>query len=264
MRKTKEFAGLSVPVKNNDVLERVLENVNKNIEIHTLWKVNNVNAIDRLGMSDHGHTHFQIVSNIGLKLLRMIKESGVSLNIEKDFELDYKYAEVVVFLGCIFHDLGISIHRDGHEEFSLFLANKYLEQVLDFLDTETRIVVSSEVLHTIIAHRSGGVPLTIEAGIVRVADALDMTKGRNRIAFEAGFVEIYSISAVAIEDVKISKGTKKPIQIDILMNNSSGVFQIDNLLKEKLKGSKIEEFVTVRAYIDGVSEKKLLKEFVLG
>ena len=47
------------------------------------------------------------------------------------------------------------------------------------------------------------------------------------------------------------------------MNNSAGLFQVDELLKSKLKGSGIEDFVIVKAVVEGETEKKLLKEFVV-
>ena len=52
--------------------------------------------------------------------------------------------------------------------------------------------------------------MTLEAGIVRVADALDMTKGRSRIGFEAGVVNIHSISAASIEKVGIPPAGRSP------------------------------------------------------
>jgi metal-dependent HD superfamily phosphatase/phosphodiesterase len=116
-------------------------------------------------------------------------------------------------------------------------------------------------LHAIIAHRSGGRPHTIEAGIVRVSDALDMSEGRSRIPYQAGNVDIYSISAAAIDNVEITEGDVKPVQINILMNNSAGLFQVDELLKKKLIGSGIEKYVKVRALIERRREKKLIKEF---
>ena len=75
--------------------------------------------------------------------------------------------------------MGMSISREGHEGYSLFLANNILHRILDFLSVEERTIAISEVLHAIIAHRSKGVPYTIEAGIVRVADAFDMSEGRS-------------------------------------------------------------------------------------
>src|SRR5262249_9229604 len=142
------------------------------------------------------------------------------------------------------HDLGMAIHRDDHERFSLFIAFAKLRELLDGIyETRTRTAVVSETLHAIIAHRSDGRPLTLEAAAVRVADALDMAKGRSRIPFEAGKVNIHSVSAFAIEKVEIARGEAKPIHIAVKMNNSAGIFQLDELLKEKLHGSGLEPYV---------------------
>jgi metal-dependent HD superfamily phosphatase/phosphodiesterase len=252
---------ISVPVLDNEILEKALEIINDNQEVRTLWTLINVNAIDRLGMSDHGPVHFQIVANIALRLGRILQKNDVEMSITKYFGLSVKYAELVILLASLFHDLGMSINREGHEEYSLFLANNILHQILEFLPVEERTIVTSEVLHAIIAHRSEGKPLTIEAGIVRVADALDISQGRSRIPYQAGFVDIYSVSAAAIDKVEILEGEEKPIQINVLMNNSAGLFQVDELLKKKLLGSGIEKYVKIRAYIERRREKKLLKEF---
>jgi metal-dependent HD superfamily phosphatase/phosphodiesterase len=80
--------------------------------------------------------------------------------------------------------------------------------------------------------------LTVEAGVVGVADALDMTKGRARIPFEAGSVNIHSTSARAIENVRIRKGDSKTVRIEVTMNNASGIFQIQELLEEKIRNAK--------------------------
>jgi len=265
MKKTRKEDNIKihVPAKNNKLLEQVVENVNSNEEIYALWKVINVHAIDRLGMSDHGVVHFQIVSNIALRLSRILVKSGIKMSTAKDHNLSNDYAEVVIFLASVMHDLGMSISREGHEEFSLILANNLLHQILDFMPIAERTIVISETLHAIIAHRKDGKPYTIEAGIIRVADALDMSEGRSRIPFESGEMDIYAISAAAIDSVDIKEGTEKPIQITILMNNSAGIFQVDELLKSKLKNSKLENFVEVKAYVKNKREKKLIREYTL-
>lgn len=264
MKKDKHvIPSINVPIEGNKLLKQVLDIVNANQEIKTLWQVINTNAIERLGMTDHGPTHFQIVSNIALKFTRMLIDSKVEMSIVKDFDLTNDHAELVVFLASLFHDLGMSINRDGHEEFSLIIANSLLREVLSFLPIEERTIVISEVLHSIISHRKGGYPLTIEAGILRVSDALDMSKGRSRIPYEKGKTDIHSISAAAIENIEIKKGKEKPIQVEIHMNNSAGVFQVDELLKSKLKGSGIEKYITIHAYIEGESEKRLLTNITL-
>ena len=61
--------------------------------------------------------------------------------------------------------------------------------------------------------------------------------------------------------MEIEEGEETPIQINILMNNSAGLFQVDELLKKKLLGSGIERYIKIRAYIERRKEKKLIKEF---
>ena len=124
-------------------------------------------------------------------------------------------------------------------------------------------MISSEVLQAIISHRADGKPLTLEAGILRVADALDMAKGRSRIPFERGSVSIHSLSAAAIEDVLIKDGAERPIMIEVVMNNSSGLYQVDGLLKAKLRGSGLEPYVEVIAHIDTEAEKSLVPTYRL-
>jgi len=262
MEKTKSSFTIHVPLQNNKLLEKALEFINSSREIKTLWKVVNTNAIDRLGMSDHGPVHYQIVANIGLRLARILVKNKVKMSITENFKMSAEYAELVILLASLFHDLGMTVDRDDHEQFSLFMANNLISKTLSFLPAEERIIVTSEALHAIISHRRGGRPITIEAGIVRVADALDMSKGRSRIPYEAGGVNIYSVSAAAIENVEIIEGKDKPIQIEIPMNNSAGIFQVDELLKSKLIGSGIESYFEIKAYIKG-AEKTLVKEFYL-
>ena len=171
-------------------------------------------------------------------------------------------AEVVVTLASLFHCVGMSIHRHGHEDFSLFLSEPKMQELLEpIYDEPNRTVIVSEVLQAIISHRADGQPSTIEAGIIRVADALDMAKGRSRIPFERGRVSMHSLSAAAIEDVEIKDGDERPILVEIHMNNSSGIFQIDGLLKAKLRGSGLEPYIEVAATIEGESEKRLLESF---
>jgi metal-dependent HD superfamily phosphatase/phosphodiesterase len=42
------------------------------------------------------------------------------------------------------------------------------------------------------------------------------------------------------------------------MNNSSGIFQVDGLLKAKLRGSGLEPYVEVVAHIDTETEQRLV------
>jgi hypothetical protein len=255
---------IHVPVRSNVLLEKALSGINQDVEIKTLWRVLNVNAIDRLGMTDHGPVHFQIVANIAIRITRLLAKHQVQMAIVKDYELTNDHVELVILLASLFHDLGMSISREGHEGYSLFLANHILHRILDFLPVDERTIVISETLHAIIAHRSGGRPYTVEAGIVRVADAMDMSEGRSRIPYQAGKIDIHSVSAAAIDRVEIAEGTARPVQINIWMNNIAGIFQVDELLRQKLVGSGIEKFVIVSAYLSDGQENKLVKEFQAG
>jgi metal-dependent HD superfamily phosphatase/phosphodiesterase len=156
------------------------------------------------------------------------------------------------------------VHRKGHEDWSLFLAEPKLRELLEGIyDEPDRTVVVSEVLQAITSHRADGEPLSLEAGILRVADALDMAKGRSRIPFERGHVSMHSLSAAAVEEVVIGDGEAKPVRIEIVMNNSSGLFQVDGLLRAKLRGSGLEPHVEVIAHIDTDAEKRLVPEYRL-
>jgi len=255
---------LHLPARHNPTLHKLVERINADDEVYALWECANVNAVTRLGMTDHGPVHVHIIANIALKLMRLLIAAGIQPTLVRDHGLTNEDAEVVVVLAALTHDLGMSIHRMDHEQFSLFVAQMKIREWLDGLyDVRTATLVRSEALHAIISHRKGGKPLTVEAGVVRVADALDMTKGRSRIPFEAGQVDIHSLSAAAIDKVEILHGEAKPIRIVVAMSNSAGVFQLDELLKEKLHGSGLEPYVQVEATIEGESEKKMIQVFRL-
>src|SRR2546429_1080408 len=249
---------INVPVRGNRKLRTLLERVNGDDQLKGWWHVSNVNAVARMEINDHSWVHIQIVANIALKLLRQLTKHGVEPSLVRDYGLERDDAEVVVLLGALLHCIGMSVHREGHEDFSLFLAEPKVRDLLAGIYEEPNLtVIASEVLHEITSHRDYGKPLTLEAGIIRVADALDMAKGRSRIPFERGSVSIHSLSAAAIDDVEIKDGEARPILIEILMNNSSGIYQVDGLLKAKLSGSGLERYVEVVAHIDTEAEKRL-------
>jgi metal-dependent HD superfamily phosphatase/phosphodiesterase len=255
---------INVPVRGNRKLRTLIERVNADTQLKGWWHVSNVNAVARMEINDHSWVHIQIVTNIALKLLRQLTKHHVEPSVVTDFGMTRDDAEIIVTLAALTHCIGMSIHRHGHEDFSLFLAEPKLRQLLDGVyDEPDRTVIVSEVLQAIISHRADGQPLTLEAGIIRVADALDMAKGRSRVPFERGRVSMHSLSAAAIEDVTITDGEERPIAIEIRMNNSSGIFQIDGLLKAKLRGSGLEPYVEVVAHIDTETERRLVQMYRL-
>jgi metal-dependent HD superfamily phosphatase/phosphodiesterase len=258
-----EDAKVRVPTRGNRKLESFLAAVNSDEQVRAWWYMAQVHA-ERLGMSDHSWVHMQIVLNISLRLLRLLVKAGVEPAMVSDHGMRDRDAEVVVAGGALLHDVGMSIHRADHEEYSLFLANGALDRLLaDAYAQPARTVVASEILHAIIGHRRRGEPYTLEAGVVRVADALDMAQGRTRIPIEAGHEGIHSISAAAIDEVRIEAGEERPVRVEIELNNSAGIFQVDDLLATKIRGTPLEGKLEVVAKIEGESEKRLLSGFRL-
>jgi metal-dependent HD superfamily phosphatase/phosphodiesterase len=252
----------NLPSRGNVKLERVMENVKADVKLHAFWKCSNVMAIDRMGYTDHGPTHVKIVANLSLKLLRILVDNQVTPSVVKDYGLGTDDAEVVVVLGSILHDLGMVVIRHHHEVYSAMLAREFIERSLTpVYPEEERAIICSEVLHAIVAHERPNLPLTVEAGIVGIADALDMEAGRARIPFESGKIDIHAVSALSIEKVEIVEGGKKPITIKINMSNSAGVFQIDELLKPRIEISGLQQYFHVIAEITGEKETRIIDKF---
>ena len=248
-----------IPCRGNERLKQLVERVNADPELLQMWKNANINAVDRCGISDHGEVHIRIVTHAALKILRLLAAAGVKTNIVKDHGLTADDAEVIVVLAACLHDLGISVHRDGHEQYSLWIAYPKSRQLLTGIYAEPALTVMvTETLHAIVAHAAEERCLTIEAGVLKVADATDMTHGRSRIPFQAGVVNIHSVSAQAVNALKIEAGEKKPIRLAITLGNSARIFQVDELLRDKLRNSSIGDLVEVAVLVEGETERRVI------
>jgi len=251
-----------IPVNGNKKLEILMSLVRKDKEIETLLKMSNITAIDRMGYNDHGPTHIKIVANSSLRILRILMKHKIVPNIIKNYNFKKEDAEVILVLSAILHDIGHSIHRKNHELLSIILAGPIIDRILnDLYEGQKKNIIKLEILHIIYSHEPNIKPLTIEGGIMKVADALDMEMGRARIPYEAGSVNIHSMSAMAIQKVKIFEGIKKPIKIIIYMSDSAGIFQVDQLLKEKVETSGIAEELEISAILKQDKKEKILKKF---
>ena len=261
----------NIPYRSNPKLKAVMEKVKDDKKLKTYWRCANVMAIERMGYTDHGPTHVKIVANLALKLLRILVEKKlVTPSIMENYDMTNDDAEVVVVLGSIFHDLGMIVQRNNHEKYSAFLALEFFDKFLTpTYSEEEKAIITSEVLHVIVTHEEPPknepteMILTKEAGIVGIADALDMEAGRARIPFQSGKIDIHAISALSIEkvDIEVAENGVKPINIKIKMSNSAGVFQIDELLKPRIVNSGLEQFFHVIAIITGEKETKIIDKF---
>ena len=229
-------------------LNDVLAFIDEDEEITTYLEAQNVNPVVRKKYNDHGTKHISIVRNRALCLYDLLKAGGVEFNGARQQGLEKADEAVIIGLAAVLHDIGHVVHRDDHPYYSIPLAADVLDRVLpEFYDVADQVRVKGEVLHAILCHHTEEEPLTLEAGVVRVADALDMERGRSRIPYERGGRGINTVSSQAIETVTLASGDDVPVQVEIEMNNAAGVYQVDNLLKAKLHDSGLEELVRIVA-----------------
>jgi metal-dependent HD superfamily phosphatase/phosphodiesterase len=225
--------------RDNQMCRTAFDALEKDIEVQTMLEDTNRMAIDRMGYSDHGHIHSLIVVKNGMQLLNTL-EKGVKSTIEQEETGTFEDAQLIVMMACYLHDLGMTVHRENHNIFSVTLAKPIVDRILKKVypkDIHKRTHVRGHILHAILCHDKFITPNTIEAGVVGIADALDMTKGRARIPFELGSVNIHSASAMSIERVKIKQGDAKTVRLEVIMNNASGIFQIQELLERKIRSA---------------------------
>ena len=231
-------------------LDATLEAVADDDEIAAYLEAQNVNPVSRKGYNDHGPKHVEIVRNRALCLYELLKEGGVVFNGASQQGLDEADEPVIVALAATLHDIGHVVHRDDHPYYSIPLAADVLDGILPtlgFYDVAETVRLNGEVLHAILCHHTPEKPLTHEAGVVRVADALDMERGRSRIPYEKGGRGINTISSQAIRNVTLQSGDTAPVLVEIEMVDAAGVFQVDELLNAKLRDSRIEDHVRIVA-----------------
>ena len=231
-------------------LNEVLSAIRSDPEITAYLEAQNVNAVARKGYNDHGTKHIEIVRNRALCLYDLLKAGGVTFNGAAQQGLDEADEPVIVALAATLHDIGHVVHRDDHAYYSIPLAADLLDRLLPefgFYDAGEVVRMKGEVLHAILCHHTAEDPLTTEAGVIRVADALDMERGRSRIPYEEGGRGINTLSSQAIEDVSLRAGDATPVLVEITMINAAGVYQVDSLLKAKLRDSGLDDHVRIIA-----------------
>jgi hypothetical protein len=218
-------------------------------EVHADWDMANYIAVSKLKYNDHGDIHAKIVAANALKMLRLLFDNGVMTSIMKEKAGDEDDVCLVVLAGALLHDIGNQVHRENHNVSGVYLAipvlNRLLPKVYD--DAEFMYEIRGHILHCIYSHEFEIQDLTEESALVGIADGTDMTKGRGRLAFDKGNVNIHTVSALSIEKVEVRQGEDVPIQILIQLNNSAGVFQIQETLGKKIIGGPLGNYCEVVA-----------------
>ena len=241
---------LKEKVKKDKKLSAVLTLLLKNQYIRGLQDEANKVAIVRMGYNDHGPVHGRIAAYNALKIwdLLGLKGSVVIENIG-----DEQDSKICILMGAFLHDTGISLAREGHELFGAIITRNVVEEILAkvYKDEYKVARLASLVSESILCHMGTHQATSLEARIVETADGTDVTKGRARIPFHIGEADIHKFSALAIEKVNIGKGEKKPVRIEIEMDNPAGIFQAEEIMLKKTKDAKMEEYIEILAYLKG-------------
>jgi len=209
-------------------------------------------AVSRLGYTDHGPVHAEVATWNALKTFDILDET-FQPNVVAEGIGDSDDARLVVLASTYLHDIGMVVHRNEHNQASVQLAGPILEdKLMDIYNDSAKATdILSFIYHGIYAHDDDTQCLTLEAGITKIGDGADMTKGRTIVPFQKGKVDIHSVSAMAISNVILDKGDEKPLRITVAMDNPAGVFQVQAVLEKKLSTSSLEDHVDIEVLVNG-------------
>ena len=209
-------------------------------------------AVSRLGYTDHGIIHAEVATWNALSIFDILDET-FRPNVVAEGIGDTDDARLVVLASTYLHDIGMVVHRNEHYQASINLAISILEsKLMDiYTDPAKATDILSFILHGIYAHDDDTQCLTLEAGITKLGDGCDMTKGRTKVPFQKGKVDIHSISALAISNVILEPGEDKPLRITVAMDNPAGVFQVQAVLEKKISTSGLQDSVDIEVLVNG-------------
>lgn len=243
-------------VETSELLRRAYEFLEQDEEVQALIKMSNVMAVSRLRYNDHGVVHSRIVSGSALELFNILVEAGLKPStIAYGTARNLDEAKLVVLVAAYLHDIGNSVHRANHEYVGALLAkdivDRMFREITPNLSSAYRYMLRHEIMHAIYATETNTRALTLEAGVVKVADGTDMAEGRARIPYKMGKLDMHSVSAISIKKVEIIKGVESAARIEVYMNDSAGLFQIEAVLKPKILTSGFEKHFEVYTNVDG-------------
>ncbi|MHA2200951.1 MAG: phosphohydrolase [Candidatus Thorarchaeota archaeon] len=209
-------------------------------------------AVSRLGYTDHGAVHAEVATWNALKVFDILDET-FRPNVVAEGIGDTDDARLIILASAYLHDIGMVVHRNEHYQASINLAGPILEpKLMDiYSDPAKATDILSFILHGIYAHDDDTQCLTFEAGITKLGDGADMTKGRTKVPFQKGKVDIHSVSAMAINNVILERGDNKPLQITVAMDNPAGVFQVQAVMEKKISTSGLQDHVEIDVLVNG-------------
>lgn len=242
-------------VESSELLRKAYEILEHDEEVQELIKMANIMAVGRLKYNDHGIIHSRIVSGAALEIFDRLVRSGIRpTTIEFGTARSIDEAKLVVLLASYLHDIGNAVHRINHEMIGAILAKDLIDRILTTVipDIDKRkYMLRQEVMHAIYATEMSTNALTVEAGVVKIADGTDMAEGRARIPYKLGKLDMHAVSALSIKKVAINSDGSTPIRIEIFMEDFAGLFQVEAVLRPKILSSGLQKYVEVYANVNG-------------
>lgn len=221
-------------------------------KVQSYLRTANRMAVSRLGYTDHGPVHAEVATWNALKIFDILEET-FQPNVVAEGIGDIDDARLIVLTSTYLHDIGMVVHRNEHPQASINLAGPIVEaKLMDIYNDPGKATdILSFILHGIYAHDDDTQCLTLEAGITKLGDGADLTKGRTKVPFQKGKVDIHSVSALAIDNVILERGKEKPLRITVAMDNPAGVFQVEAVLEKKISTSGLQDHVKVDVLVNG-------------
>jgi metal-dependent HD superfamily phosphatase/phosphodiesterase len=234
-------------------------------EIQAMQEYANVVSIVRLKFNDHGPVHMRTVVLNALIMMDLLRRAGIKTSLETEEIGTFEDSLTAVICGSFLHDFGMSVGRHDHELHSAYLSYPILDRILRKVyggDIRTIAMIRGLTLEAISGHMGNRAIYSLEAGIVQVADGCDMEKGRARIPLAiAGGPrkgDIHQYSANSIEEVTISAGREKPICITIEMSSEVGLYQVEEVLLNKIAAGTAKSYIELYAVLQGGEPKRYL------
>jgi metal-dependent HD superfamily phosphatase/phosphodiesterase len=235
------------------LLKKAFQLLEEDVEVSSLLKMSNIMAVSRLRYNDHGVTHARIVAGASLEITDILIRHNTEFTTLRDGTAkNLDEVKLIVLLSGYLHDIGNAAHRQSHEFIGALLSKSILDRILSRLGYDMKRVVElrQEIMHIIYSTEYGAQCLTIECGITKISDGLDMAEGRARIPYRLGKVDMHSVSALSIKRVEISEGEPRPIKISVYVSDMAGLFQLEAVLLPKIRTSLLEDLIEVTLYTD--------------
>ncbi|RLF06755.1 MAG: phosphohydrolase [Thermoprotei archaeon] len=236
-------------LEKHDKAKRAWNYLKNNRFLQSQWEMADYIVVKKMKYNAHGDTHAKVVAANALKILNILVKKGIVPDMVKEGLGDLEDVYLVVLTAALLHDIGNQVNRRDHNLHSVILAIPILDDLLDMIyeDPFKKGVIRCQILHAIYTHMEDEKSYTMEASIVKVADGTDMTKGRSRIPYDLGNVNIHTVSALSVDSVEIVEGEDVPVEIRCYMTNSSGIFQVEEILNRKLLAGTLVNLIKIIA-----------------